>query len=586
MEYTLSIAVIILVGFFFGEAAEKFMLPKVSGYILAGIFFKLFTFPTVPPDFHHRADFFIDIALAFITFSVGGSLLFSKMKRLGKAVLGIAFFEVGFSVILVVGAFLLLSHLFAPYLPASWIELALPLSLLFGSFAAPTDPATILAVTHEYQASGEVSSSIMGVAAVDDALGIVIFSIGVAVARVFVSQSGLEMGAVLLSPLIEIIGGVFIGGTFGWLFNKTTLSLPRLGKGAMVVLVLGSISLCFSLAHMLSCDELLSTMAMGGVVGNFNPRRQSIFQVLEEYIEELVFVLFFVFSGMYFKISALSSAYPFIIVFVLFRSLGKLSGASVGGYLAGAPDSVRRYTGLGLMPQGGIVIGLALLVQEDPAFSSVSSWFISTVIGATIIHELLGPIFVKTGLHKAGEKFMARQRQSGEAKAAVASARDSAEEERFLFSELLHTYTVRDLKDKILEVSKVPEGMSFFHFKKTFMSTAQEYFPVVNAQGEFIGIFSLGDVRSLLLSSEVDEVLVVQDIAKTPVIYTTPADSLYTVISKCARKNLGAIPVVEEGDPGKLLGFLRYKEVILFYEKEAKKYAGNRVDKESASVSA
>jgi NhaP-type Na+/H+ or K+/H+ antiporter/CBS domain-containing protein len=570
MESTLHIAVLLLVGFLFGEAAGRLLLPKVSGYILAGIFLKLDLLPLVPPDFHHQAEFFTNIALAFITFSVGGSLLASKMRRLGRVVLGIALFEAGFAVIFVMMGFLGISILFPAVLPPSWVALALPGSLLLATFASPTDPATTLAVIHEYQAVGDVASSILGVAALDDAMGIIIFSVGVSVAELMVARQGLSIVSTFLLPVGEIVGGIVIGVLVGWGFNQMIRRLPQIGKGTVVVVALGSMSLCFSLAHMLHTDELLASMAMGCVVANFNPQQHALFQILEDYVEELVFVLFFTLSGMYFQLSALTSAYPFILVFVVFRCLGKLGGASLGARLSGASTAVRRFTGLGLLPQGGIVIGLALLVKANPAFSEIASLFMSIVIGATVVHELLGPISVKIGLQRAGEVRLSRMRTAREGAPHVGAGESPATSGDFFFMDLLHNHTVRELKERLGSAATIYEDMTLHQFKSLFLTTAQDYFPVVNRQGRFVGIFSLDDVRSLLWETDADELILVKDIATRDVIFTTPEESLSTVFFKFAQKNLGSIPVLEGEEQDRFLGMLRHKDVLDFYRQKVR----------------
>ena len=134
-----------------------------------------------------------------------------------------------------------------------------------------------------------------------------------------------------------------------------------------------------------------------------NEKREGIFKVLERYIDELVFVLFFTLSGMQLDFSVLSKSYMLIIFFAIFRTIGKFSGAATGAFVAKSSSAVKKYTGGGLIPLGGIVIGLALMIKQNPAFSSMSDIIISVIVGSTIIHELIGPIFVKLCLRKAGE---------------------------------------------------------------------------------------------------------------------------------------------------------------------------------------
>ncbi|MBS3732138.1 MAG: cation:proton antiporter, partial [Desulfobacterales bacterium] len=119
--------------------------------------------------------------------------------------------------------------------------------------------------------------------------------------------------------------------------------------------------------------------------------------------EELIFVLFFTISAMHLNFAALSGGLGFVALFVLFRAAGKFAGTFLGAALSGAPRKVRRYTAFGLLPQGGIVIGLALMIRGNPEFAPIADTFIGIVIGATVIHELIGPVMAKLALNRSGE---------------------------------------------------------------------------------------------------------------------------------------------------------------------------------------
>jgi len=285
----------------------------------------------------------------------------------------------------------------------SWTGTFIPLALLLGCLASPTDPSATLAVTHEYKAKGPVSSTILGVTAFDDVLGIINFSVATAIAYILVTHEGLSIGSSIIRPLGSILGAVLCGTVFGLIFNTVTYLIRRETEGALIVVVLGMLALTFGVARWIGADELLATMSMGTIVVNYNPRRQKIFRMLERYTEELIFVLFFTLSGMQLDFSALANNLLLVLFLVVFRGLGKTLGAVTGATLSGAPAKVKRYVAGGLIPQGGIVVGLALLMKQEPAFSEISSIVISVVIGATVIHELIGPVVSKMAIKAAGE---------------------------------------------------------------------------------------------------------------------------------------------------------------------------------------
>jgi Kef-type K+ transport system membrane component KefB len=397
------VGIMIFTGFLFGEIAQKIRLPKITGYILAGICLNPRLLPLIPKSFTEHTDFVTNISLAFITFSVGGTLLYSKIKALGKTILAIVLFEAEGAFFMVITGFISVTLLLGIYPVTSWKITLLPLSLLLGCLASPTDPSSTLAVTHEYKAQGNVTSTIMGVAAFDDALGIMNYSLAVAGAQLLIAHTDVNLYSALLRSLVMIGGGILLGALFGLVFNWFTILMKGETEGALIVLIFAMLALCFGIAQILQVDELLATMAMGCLVVNFNLKQDTIFKMLERYTEELIFVFFFTLSGMYLNFSVLSGAFLLIVLFVVFRAIGKVGGTVIGASFSKASKEVKHYTALGLLPQGGIVIGLALMINANPAFDTIADSLISIVIGATVIHELIGPIVAKIALQKAGE---------------------------------------------------------------------------------------------------------------------------------------------------------------------------------------
>jgi Kef-type K+ transport system membrane component KefB len=397
------VGIMIFTGFLFGEIAQKIRLPKITGYILAGICLNPRLLPLIPESFTKHTEFITNISLAFITFSVGGTLLYSKIKALGKTILAIVLFEAEGAFFMVITGFISVTLLLGIYPVTSWKITLLPLSLLLGCLASPTDPSSTLAVTHEYKAQGNVTSTIMGVAAFDDALGIMNYSLAVAGAQLLIAHTDVNLYSALLRSLVMIGGGILLGALFGLVFNWFTILMKGETEGALIVLIFAMLALCFGIAQILQVDELLATMAMGCLVVNFNLKQDTIFKMLERYTEELIFVFFFTLSGMYLNFSVLSGAFLLIVLFVVFRAIGKVGGTVIGASFSKASKEVKHYTALGLLPQGGIVIGLALMINANPAFDTIADSLISIVIGATVIHELIGPIVAKIALQKAGE---------------------------------------------------------------------------------------------------------------------------------------------------------------------------------------
>ncbi|MBU0571821.1 MAG: cation:proton antiporter [Candidatus Omnitrophica bacterium] len=403
MNAILFIGIIVFVGFIFGEIAEKIRLPKVAGYIVAGVLMDPEIWTFIPANFMRHADIVTNVALSFITFSIGGSIFYPHIKKLGKGIIYITLLEAEFAFLAIFFGFLLVTPFFAHIPGGKWAVTFIPLSLLIASLGAPTDPSATLAIKAQYHPKGEVISTMLSVAAFDDVLGIINYSIAVVIAQALVMQQRASVETTLLAPMLIITGSIVLGIVFGFLLNVITKFIRKETEGVFITVLFGLLAICFGLSTLTGADELLSTMVMGIVVVNFNPKREKIFSLLERYVDELIFVLFFTLSGMHMIFSIFLSTAVLSLFFLIFRFFGKFFGTALGATIAKSSPAVKKYTVGGLIPQGGIVIGLALMIKQNPAFSGIADIIISVIIGTTIINEFVGPITTKFALKRAGE---------------------------------------------------------------------------------------------------------------------------------------------------------------------------------------
>ena len=401
MNVILSIGILIFTGYIAGELAEKIKLPKISGYILAGILLNPDLSGIMSNEFVDHTDPLLTGSLSFITFSIGGSLSAENLKATGRKIITLTVLESFFAFISVfIFMFLALSY-FIHIFDSVYVILAV--SLVLASLAAPTDPSATLAVIHEYKAKGEVSSAMMEIAAFDDIVGIIIYTLVTTFAAIFLGKTNIEFSQTLLDLGKGIGGAILIGGIIGLLFNYITKIIKKQQDGTLIVLTFGLILLSYGITDYFGFESLLSTIALGAVVVNFNPLSDKIFKLIERYTDELIFVIFFTLSGLQLQLSSITGSYVLIIIYIIARIIGKFSGIYTGATIFKASSKIKKFTGGGLIPQGGIVIGLALLLTKGTVFKETSSMIMGIVIGAALIHEIIGPISSRFFLKKAGE---------------------------------------------------------------------------------------------------------------------------------------------------------------------------------------
>ena len=398
----LLFGIILIAGFIAGRVANIFRLPKVTGYIAAGILLEPSFLGVIPEKFIQHSTVISNFALCVITYAIGGSLNFKRIRELGNTIWVMTVFEATITFLFITaGLFALmpaLNHYTGLNIHPSFF---LPLAVMAGSLGCPTDPTPTLAVKEEYKAEGPVTTTILGIGAFDDAMGIIIFSLSLTACLTILGTSSTSIGMTILGAFAKIFFSLLAGAicaAFVLLVGSRVKDM-----GVMVVVILGALFVCFGVSESLNLDELLSTMTLGCVVINFAKDKDKYFSAIRENLEELVFVIFFVVAGAQLELNVLKSSLWIVLVFVIFRVLGKISGSFTGAVISRAQSQVKKYTAFGLIPQGGIVVGLALLLKQQPAFSPIANILLNIILGTTVLFEFLGPLFTEVALKKSGE---------------------------------------------------------------------------------------------------------------------------------------------------------------------------------------
>ncbi len=386
MDILLKIGLALLAGILGGKLSNKLGLPKVSGYIVAGLligpsFLKLFT--TVELD---SIEFINDMTLACIAFGIGNSFLIKDLKKMGKNSLIITICEVLGAVTIV---FLVMYFIF---------EKSLAFSLVMASMSASTAPAGLVLVINELKADGPLVRNILPVAAFDDAIGIMVFGIAMSIAEISLLGTKTSLVGIVAGPAIEILGSVIIGTIVGILMAY----VGNLAKEEeqLVAISAGFLLVGLGLSSYFKVSGLLTSMVIGGVVINATARYKRIFNAVKSLTPPLN-VLFFTLAGANLQISILTTVGLVGVGYIFARGLGKIIGAGLGAKLVRSEDFVQKYLGMSLLTQGGVSIGLAMSVKE--LMPQLGNETITIILFSVLIFEILGPALTKYAVTKVGE---------------------------------------------------------------------------------------------------------------------------------------------------------------------------------------
>lgn len=377
----------LIVGIAFGKLMGIFKIPSVAGYILAGLLIGVSGLHIIDNNLELQLSFLSDLALGIIAFNIGSELEISVIKRLGKSIFLIALCEALGAFILVTGISLLITK-------------EVSLSLILGAVASATAPAATVMVLKQYNSSGPLTSTLLGVVAVDDAICLMIYSVASAIAKVFVKHESLTFFKVVVSPLFEILLSVAVGAALGicltYLLNKSR------NKDELLIFSSGTILLLIGICSVFHLSSLLCAMTLGFMVTNISNKSRKTFSALEKFSPPLI-AGFFVLAGARLDISMIPKIGILGLAYLIFRIAGKLLGANLGGRLAKVPSEVRKNIGLGLFSQIGVAVGLAIIVSNEFSGTTLGSTVMTILLATTVATEIIGPICTKHAITKAGE---------------------------------------------------------------------------------------------------------------------------------------------------------------------------------------
>ena len=410
MEKLLAAALALLIGLLVTRLFKllKLHLPDVTAFLIAGLIvgphcLGRLNVPGV--GFSSTAEVesmsvITNTALGFIAFSIGNEFLLSQLKTIGKQAIIVGIFQ-ALAATLLVDVLLIALHFIMPD------RLTVEAAITLGAIASATAPAATLMVVRQYKAKGKLTDILLPVVALDDAVGLAVFSVSFGIAQSMVTGQT-DLIGILVEPLIEIVASLALGALLGWVLtilertffsNSNRLSLTI----AFVVLTVALSMISFQIGRVrISFSTLLVCMMLGTVFCNICPLAQDLMQRADKWTAPL-FALFFVLSGAELELSVLSSGAVILIgiVYILSRSAGKYIGSYISCSATHCDSTVKKYLGITLLPQAGVALGMCVTASKLGTTDGVL--IKNIILFSVLIYELIGPLLTKWALTKSGD---------------------------------------------------------------------------------------------------------------------------------------------------------------------------------------
>ena len=381
----------LIAGLLASRAAKAIRLPAVTSYLVAGLLLGPFFLGRLGLSgwgfgFGSLAQvesygIITQVALGFIAFVIGNEFRLSALESMGRQAVTVGILQAVITTVLVDIALVAL-HFARPDV----ISMASAITL--GAIASATAPAATLMVV-----------------AIDDAVGLVLFSASFGIANAL-EQGRIDPISILLEPLVEIVLSLGLGALAGLLLNQLEVYFHSRSKRmslsvAFVLLTVGLSMVSFKVGPIhCSFSLLLVCMMTGTVFCNICPTSDELMDRLDRWVSP-VNILFFVLSGAELDLNILANPMVLLIgaVYIASRSLGKISGSYVSCKATRCSEKIQKYLGITLLPQAGVALGMA----AEAAELSDGHMVRNVVLFSVLVYELVGPTLAKISLTAAGE---------------------------------------------------------------------------------------------------------------------------------------------------------------------------------------
>ncbi|HLU67827.1 MAG TPA: cation:proton antiporter [Kofleriaceae bacterium] len=391
---TLAAGYLLLTAFLTGSLFKRFGLPKLTGYLAAGIVVGPQVLGLLDGGMVLNLRIFNGVAVALIALTAGTEMHMPTMRPLFRSIAWITLFAVlGTTVLLSLVVYL--ARPLMPFMADLAAGQAIALALVLGVTMVAQSPSVVVALRDETDADGPLIRTVMGVVVLADLVVILMFAVVSSLAQgAFGAQTDILATAGKLSW--ELFGSMGAGVVVG-LFIAAYLRRVKTSGALFVVAVAFVVAEVGARMHL---DPLIVALAAGILIRNFTDLGERLHHEIEQ-ASLPVYVAFFGVAGATIHLDVLATVGPAAALFVVTRAVGFQIGNRMAARRSGAPDVVRRFGGSGLMPQAGLALALALLFTKTfPQFGEPAA---ALVFGVVALNELIAPVLFRISLVKSGE---------------------------------------------------------------------------------------------------------------------------------------------------------------------------------------
>jgi len=395
---TILIGFVLLVASVAGSLASSGGLPRLTGFIVVGILAGPSVLGIVPASAVEDLRLIDEFALALIAMLAGGELKIEALRPPAKAIAYTTLLVTGIVWVGVTLAVIAVGPLL-PFLDGMPFSATIGVALLLGIWAANSSPDLTVAVIEETGSKGALADVILGTTIVKDVVVIVLFTLTLSLVGPLIADDASFSADVFLSLLQHVGGALVVGALMGWLFSLYLGGEDGQPKPPLATFIFAY--LVVVIAHRLHVELLLVGVSAGFVIENLSPAGDRMIRGIES-VSVVIFAFFFAIAGASLDLGAIPDFWLAALVVFAARFIFTWIGARWGTKLAGSPEEIQRGTWQGLISQGGVTLGLVILITD--AFPAIGGGVVALGMTVIIANILGGPIALKRALQSADDR--------------------------------------------------------------------------------------------------------------------------------------------------------------------------------------
>lgn len=561
IDYTIRVlGVSLILAFIMGKVAHRIKIPKVTVFILIGLFLGPSVFKLITPQFEEDLRYLNDIALGLILFNIGGEFHQELFKKIGWKMV-----RFGFVYCILASTLVFIICMCTVPLTGLSIRECIFFSSFLGTIAISSAPPTTLIVIKEYDSKGNLTDHIIVILAISTVMAIV----GSQVVTIFFEWIGFfevqgdPLNIKLLNLLWSIIGSMILGTLLG--LGLSYLEQREKSSSEVLLAVVSTILLGITLSHYLKLESLLVSIFLGFSLVNFSQSGDEIHKHIKG-VGLSIYALFFIFAGAHIDVYNMKSIGIMGIIYIVARTISVNLSSIISAKLLKEEDIKGNFLGISLLSHGGVALGIVAGINypEQP----VVKMAIYSIVSSVFFFEIMGPIMLRFALIKSREVKVGTL--IGDTSTSTTLTLVDMIKLFLTNIGILHKTTVQDAKNiKSLANRKIYAIDAKATFGEVVKYIDEHHFPiypVVNSDYKYEGMINLSELKSVMFDGFLSRFVVGRDLIGHR--YSIPDDAtIDEAIELFNESKLEALPIVHP-ETKKLTGILLHKNVIMAKNKE------------------